>query len=637
MTATIVLKIREIISKLDVRDGQVIFEDDFFQRVVFRIDVSPASTVKVICDSVLKEGLSCYYLSYFAEEPQQLELQFAHCVEQGRYGMLFSDLPEKSMLWMPTIPVVRSYNDSGHILDSSGLSLHQSEGKVIFGGTLLGGENNCIDVTLLQFNENMKSYQTEITNAEPIEERSVIRKEWFNFSGIQDIWKYLIQGKIYSTEIPGQKKALPAQNLDFTLYNYLQFLYVRTNKTIYQILRAMVAYALLISLPRDHNWRHGTFTNLYETHCRFQVSGILVLLSYYQLTRNELFLCKAEMATDALLVYKDELSKNAIWFLHDSLELNVETSDLYYKRHLHTNAFGKSSSNTLCLNTHMWTQILLFQLYSITEKEAYLCLIEKSMNALRKVLTHHPLGFVYGPVYFIRDILVNGAIKTNTSFLIKLCTNYEKLLRVMIIPFFKKRFPRLIMPNGYSERDLDGTSLSNKYHLVNIQDMLMLYRQTKERWIEAIIVKTLRHLSRTSHVRWVDRKGRKATIVLDIYLLAAGLIDDGYIDEFVLWLSYFHEKGTPLPVDMLSNPLVCGNPNHTNVANGCVFQFSLPSFEGSRALIINLGREEKRMDLSEFLSAQYPRDFIDMNGVTKEIDNDTIIIGPKSWLVEMLN
>jgi hypothetical protein len=538
---------------------------------------------------------------------------------------------------MPTVPVVRRYNDKGHILDSGGVSLHQSEGEVVFGGTLLGGENNCVDMTLLQFNEDVKSYQTEIANAEPIEVRPVIRKEWFNYSGIQDIWKYLIQGKIYNIEIPGHIIGFPTQNLDYTIYYYVEFLYLRTNKRLYHILRVMVAYSLLMSLPPEHNWRHGTFTNLNETHCRCQVSGIFVLLSYYQLTQKPLFLKKAELATKALLAYQDEFSEDEIWFLHDSLELNVSDSDFYYKAHRHTNAFGKSSANTLCLNTHMWTQILFFQLYAITKKETYLSLIEKSMNALRKVLTHHPLGFVYGPIYFIRDILVNCATKTNSNFLIKLCTKYEKVLKVMIIPFLKKRFPRLIMPNGYSERDLDGSSVSNKYHLVNIQDMLMLYRQSPEGWLEVIIRKALRHLSRTSHVKWVDRKGKKATIVLDIYLFAAGLIDDGYIDEFVLWLSYFYEKGTPLPVDMLSDPLVCGNPNHTNVMNGSVFQLSLPSHEGSRLLLVNLGREEKLISFSENLPDLPTRRFKDMNGRTKKLRVGTVMIDPQSWLVEALD
>jgi hypothetical protein len=626
-----------MIEHVEQSQGQIVFKDNLFQRILHHINVSETITAKVICDSIPGKGISCYYISFFSQKPQQLEFQLNAYLERGHYGILSGETIDEYMLWMPVLPVVRHYNDKRHIHDAGQLPSQQIETDVYFRGELPGGRNASIDMTVLQFKKNRKSFYHEITNTNRIETRTVVRNNWFMFSGIEDTWKYLKQGEIYNTENPGYQFGWPAQNLAFTLFYYLDFLHTQTGKVIYRILSDLIAYSLLVSLPPDHRWRNGTWTDLNETHCRHQASGIFVMLSYYQRTQNLVFIEKAELASAALFALQDDLSTDAIWFLHDSLELSVEASDLFYTRHRHTDAFGKSPSNTLCLNTHMWTQILLLQLYSNTKKEEYRWLLQKSMNALRRVLTHDPLGVVYGPAYSIRDFLMNCSIKTNSAVLFKLSAKYEKLLRDRALPFLKRRCPRLIMPNGFSERDLDASSLSNPYHLLNVKDMLMLYWQTNEQWLKAIIQKTLGHLSRSSQVKWVDRGGRTATIVLDIYLLAAGLLGDEFIKEFVGWLTYFHDKGTPITMDILANPMVCGSPRCMRKEDVSILQFSLPSTENSRILFVNLGQVEKPLNISKYFSPQTLQFIKDMNGDVIEVGTDMKRnICPFEWLVAVI-
>ena len=599
MTNQITINIQQLLNALPEQAGKQIFNDDFLQRTLYQWMVSETVTIKVIRDFIIPDGVSSLHLSLFSNSPQSVEILLAPSPETLKTGWIFHDEPQDNLLWVPSRPAIRTYNALNHILDTRELKPEQMEKGTAFREELPNDKWTRIEISVIQFQKNSKTFKNELTDRQPVENQRVVRNKWFDYSKIEDTWKYYMNGLVYNTEIPTVKHSWPAQNLSYTLYYYLHFLKEKTGKTIYRILCDFIAYTLPISLPEDLRWRHGIWTQKNEIHCIHQASGILVMLSYYQSTGKSLFLEKSEQACRALLELNDQLSENEIWFLHDSLEMTTEDSKFFYKHHNYSTAFGKSPSNTLCLNTHMWTQVLLYRLFHVTGKKEYLPAIQKSMNALKKVLTVKPSGILYGPVYYLRDFLISLASHTNSRIANEISRRYDDFLRHRLLPLLKRKFPRFIMPNGFTERDIDFCSLSDFYHLANIKDILILYRQSEEIWLKDILQKPLKHITKTSMVKRFSRSRKEATIILDIYLLSAGLIGNEYISKFVEWFTYYYKKETPYTIDILSAPLVCGNPLDIETTGKDVFQFNLPCLVGQKVLLLNLSAQDAEASVNQ--------------------------------------
>lgn len=588
----------ELFETLEDKIGRHVFADKYFERRTVETRPDPDMTLNVIVDSLKNANIKCYHISIVLSDSKTLEIEFEQAdhvlYDQGR---LISS-PKKEMLyWIPQDPFLRKYDDYGRIEDQKKLAFETKTNTNGFSLSIKGSSENCIEFCVLTFSNNIESFTNEICELSPLETRKVVRAKWFCYEGLDDIWKYFINAKVFDTDNieVSVKKGTECQNITFALYYYLEYLYNQTHKQIYRHLCDLIAYSLLLSFPEDYRLRHGSWTDLMETHTVYQVSSIHVLISCYERSGCEIFLQKAIGAMDYLISLADELDQGDIWFLHDTLERNMEDVRLFYKQLTPSKAFGKSVSNTLCINTHMWTLIALFRLNQIAASDKYSQVFDKGLSSLKKVLQAKPCTLLYNIVYRLWDILVRSNLKHQSRLTNKLLKVYKIILRRHLLLFLKKTFPRLAMPNGFLERDLSHSTLNLNYHLVNLKDMLILYGQIKEKWLKELITKSINYSLSSDVVEYFGLHNPNALAHLDNLFLYSSLIDQQYLSRLLQHISIFRKNGLPLTMDLLSSPLMANYSLRISVDDDEVIVLTPACNEQITAVLLNPTREDKKV------------------------------------------
>ena len=594
MAEYITINLMELFEEVDNGKKVIVFEDDYFRRETFKSRIKSFIDTDIIIDSLDIHGMkSCHFSMCF---PKKMKANFTfEGAEITRHlqGWFIKYTAQETLLWIPKAPVSRSFDDNSRIIKQTKLPFELLSGsdKFVLDTTDMEGER--VEFSLVIFTQNIQSITKEILLPVPIERRKVVRSNWFVYKGINDVWDYFINGTVYNSCHQYYDKGWQAQHTAYTVYYHLEFLYHQTKKEIYKLLNDLIAYSVMLSLPRNCRWQHGSWTDLIETHTVHQVSGIHLLMSYFEQSGSNIFLNKSYGAMDYLIEIADRLDDGELWFLHDSLETRAEDARLYYKSVATFRAFGKSIPNTLCINSHMWTLIALYRLQRFDTSGRYKDFFESGLRSLRRILQTTPCSILYAGVYWQRDLILKLYLKYSNPVTRKARKICDILLRRYILPFLKKKFPRLIMPNGYTERDLTYSSLSDVYHFINIEDMLILYSQTRSKWLRDIIKKSMRYSINSSLVRYLAGRNIQITIFLDILLLYSSLIDEKYLMYLPEYISFFQELNLPVSVDVLSNPLIANTSSPLSVDNKNLIVLAPSDNTRFDAIVINVSENEE--------------------------------------------
>ena len=551
------LNLPELLTNLGEPRAQLVFEDNYFRREQRTVEPNPDISIDILTDC-LKEPETCFhYISINFAKAKELWFTAGQSPNLAKSGGLLVRTPdEQRLLWLGAQPAARSYDSHGNIKDEKELSFKaQCAADSVELGLHIERQSR-VQFTVVVFAGNYEGFLEQINVTSAIEDRPVARGFWFDYKGIENVWDYLANGAVYHPLKREYNKRWQCQQCAHGLFYYLDFLAGRSGKKLYKIFCDIIAYSVMLSLPADGRWRHGTWTDIMESQMRFQTDGIHLLLSYYEKTQRAIFLAKARLAADFLLTVVDRLPQGGLWFLHDTLETNLEDCKLKYKRLIPSNAFGKSVSNTLCLNTHIWTLTVLHRLTRLTPEEKYEDCFEKGLSALQRVLTTKPAGMLYSPVYWLRDVFVRASLKTQNSLVKRAQLRYDNALRYSVLPCLKSKFPRLYMPNGFIERDLSYSCLSLNYHIINIRDLLTLYKQTQKSWLLKIIKKSMSYTVKSKFVEHFALYDRRAAMFWGLLALYSATIDGEYDELLPLYKSYFEKMNFPLFVDSEAYPFL---------------------------------------------------------------------------------
>jgi hypothetical protein len=581
------INIGELLTARGRHDRCVVYEDDYFRRKTVNIKPDATTRLDIIMDSIENSGVSSCHLSLHLSQDTGFDFVFdsAEDIPTSR-GKLITFGLAQNLCWIPKDPVARIYGSNGQIEYAADAPFETKSHNNRLCLTVKGKAGCRLEFAVVIFTKNVDSFRKELLTLSPVELRKVIRSDWFCYQGINDVWDYFIGPKIFSTAHRVHRKGWESQNVAFVLYYYLDFLGNRTAKRIYALLCDFIAYSLMLSLPDDNRWRHGIWTDIAETHTVHQIAGIHILLSYYQRTGREVFLQKAKDAMDFLISIADNLSDDKIWFLHDTLETNMSDSSLFYKIFPST-VFGKSDSNTLCMNSHVATLTALYRLSGIDSAGQYGTCFEKGLNALKQVLGANPADLLFYSVYRIRDLLVRRCTKTENKVAKKLLKVWTLILMRHILPLLKKSFPRLVMPNGFIERDLSHSALSDFYHFRNLEDILILYKLTRADWLREIITKSVKYTVDSSLADYVISNEPKAILFLDILILYSVIVDERYLPLLPWFLSRFQKEKFALPVNILADPFITNTSLALRIDNEAVITIAPAAGEKLKALIVN--------------------------------------------------
>lgn len=599
MTETTLINLFEICTRSCRGAGSALFEDDYFSRHKISFKPDHLIDMDIIVDCIDTLGVECLYISLDSQQDRRIEFVFTDAqIVSHPQGRLITDKEQSRLFWIPISPALREYDDHGRMatnVESAFEIIPQSSGFRLAGMCKAGLK---LEFVMLLFRKRIESVSKELTDLAPVETKHLVRDTWFRYEGVSNVWDYLINGMIFSTRHIPVRKAWNSQNLAYGLYHYLDFLLKRTEKQIYLICRDLVAYSVMLSLPADGRWRHGIWTDLMETHMVHQATGIHILLSFYEDTGNKLFLQKSRAAADYLISCVDELDDGKVWFLHDSLEENPEDARLYYKDMVHSTAFGKSLSNTLCLNTHISTLTVLHRINELAGDDRYKKAFDEGLASLKRVLGETPCSIIYGIVYRFRDFLLKLVLKTNRKIIRKIQRRYDDALRKSILPALKRKHPRFVMPDGFIERDISYAHLSDIYHLLNIKCLLMLYGQTPREWLARIIRKSTMYTFDSGLARYMAVYGSRAVVVLDVVFMYSALIDERYLRFLPDYLKYFGKLNLHPQVDILADPLFANRSAALYADSDDVLLLAPAQSTRFVAVIINLADNDTRVTIS---------------------------------------
>jgi len=592
------INIDELIMAQDRFDRCMVFEDDYFRRETASIKSDPTTRLDIMIDSIQNSGVSYCHLAIHLSQEAGFEFVFdsAEDIPTSR-GKLITFGRAQNLCWIPKNPVARIYDGNGQIEYAAEATFETRLHNDRLCLAVKGKAGHRIEFAVVIFTRNIDSFRKELLAYSPVELRKVVRSDWFYYQGINDIWDYFIGGKIFSTAHRAHRKGFESQNVAFVLYYYLDFLHNRTAKRIYALLCDFIAYSLLLSLPADNRWRHGIWTDIAETHTVHQIAGTHIFLSYYQRTSRDAFLLKAKDAMDFLISIADNLSDDKIWFLHDTLETNMADSGLFYKV-FGSAAFGKSDPNTLCINSHIATLTALHRLNQFDPYDKYSTYFEKGLSALKNVLQANPCDWLYSCAYRPRDLLMRLCTKTENIIAKKLLKIWTLILMRHLLGFLKKKFPRIVMPNGFIERDLSHSMLSDFYHFLNIEAMLVLYSRTKTDWLLKQIKKSVEYSTGTGLAGYVFKREPKAMLFLDTLLLYSGIINQNYLPLLPRYLARFQQANSALPVNILSDPFITDTSLPLRVDNENVIILVPAAGKKLRAILVNTTQKDEKVAIN---------------------------------------
>lgn len=551
------IDLNQFLMESSISSGDILFEDKLFRRCRLQVEPCDNTSIDILTDSVLSSRVHHHFCSCHSKSQNGITFIFENSkIIENSKGIFVLEDGSFGMMWFPKGPVLRVYDNQERIISSRQSYFITETQDSCVRLAIPESSDGRIEFPVLRFETDREVFLDEINNSSQIEELKVTKAGWFFYEKINDVWDYFIGGYIYKTRHKSVSRAWRCQQQANTLYNYVNYLGEKTRKTIYSVLCDIIAYSIMISLPEDGRWRQGAATDVMETHTRHQLEGIHLLLSYNEKTHQQVFLEKAQQAMDYLISLSDKLADGSVWFLHDSLESNAEDYALRYEDSFQTMAFGKSTTNTLCLNTHLWTLIALYRMNQIKPESRYRECYESGVKSLRTVLQSRRGWLLYWLVYRLWDFLVSCSLRTKRRFINKLRWKYDQILRNNILPRLKKKFPRLYMPNGFIERDLGCSVHSNGYHFINIRDLMLFYVQAPQPWLLPIIKKSVHYTIHGPLVKFISDNEPRTMKILEVINLYAEFVDKSYVSYMAEYLYFFQSIGNAFPADVLSHPQI---------------------------------------------------------------------------------
>ena len=330
---------------------------------------------------------------------------------------------------------------------------------------------------------------------------------WSSTKALGGFWDFWTLGTIYCGRFAAFGR-FPSAQTAWSLYKIASVLASKTGKAIYVELMAEIAYTALTVLNDTGVWENGEWLAEPETHLRFQIDGIHLLLAAYEHFGDEALLAGSERAGSFILRMRDELANGGWWFLHDTLELDEPLLVSRYPFFYAHQRFGKKRANTFTLNTHLSALHVLYHLAQVTQNPIYQEAYDKGLQALNLVFSSTKRKFAH----YVAEKLLEISFENQPAFWFRRGLRY--LVRNKIRPRLtgiQRFWPSFITPGGYLWRDMALPAWGYWYHLVNLYDLLLLYQLDPHPWLKDVIDRGMAYTLRSNLVNYLI--GQKHYIV----------------------------------------------------------------------------------------------------------------------------
>ena len=299
-----------------------------------------------------------------------------------------------------------------------------------------------------------------------------------------DVYSHLIYGHVYENrnQWPNFWR-IPSENDAHALYVVLSGLWKSTQMALYDWLRCQLVCAVLDRQSADGAWRHGEWSNEMEVHYRMHVSGMHLLMDYLEEHKNPSAENGLKRAAE-FLIHKTDKVAGHTWFYHDELELTHDRMSKSPFRWSSSRIYGKSESNMLVLNTQLDATIALDRYATITGDDRFQKIVASARKATDSVIRLRTAEYLYKVLFgTMRLTLLPNDLARDLPLMVRALKRVGwKYLARYWAPI-KTRFPRLVMPGGYIDRDLCISGLSDAYLSINLMDLCRYSRCFDDKYI----------------------------------------------------------------------------------------------------------------------------------------------------------
>jgi len=396
-------------------------------------------------------------------------------------------------LWLPDLPKIRQVNVDNCILSEQSASVYSfswdSNNDLSF--QIRSIENFVTDGIIWQFDEDFSA--DEISSLLPIETQGYFL--WGSHGCINkpaDLYRHLIHGSVYDLRYswPHHKKCF-SENEAHALYTVFSGLEKTTGKVIYRYFQQQLVLSLIQRQADDGGWYHGMWTDSSECHYRLHTSGVHLLMDEFQRTSCPQVKASLQKAVVFLSKTTDQLDCG-IWFLHDSLELSVQAMNSGPFKWIANKTLGKSVSNMLVLNTHLDTTIAINRYGRITGDKQYQDLVVSALNSTRAVLGLNSADWLYKPLFWAIGLTMLPTDQASKlSFPVRAIKRFTADYLIKKLPDIKASYPRLVMLNGYIDRELSLRTWAIDYQTINLMDLARHVDAFPDAFDESILDKAM--------------------------------------------------------------------------------------------------------------------------------------------------
>lgn len=375
-------------------------------------------------------------------------------------------------LWLPRFATQRKINQQRQILEESSTQLHAlqwSDNKASF--SFHAPENNNLDIIIWSFPASFAI--EELSACSPIETQGFYL--WGSHGCINkpsDLYRHLIHGAVYDLRYswPNNKKCF-SENEAHALYTIFSGLEKATEKSIYRFLQLQIVLSVIQHQAEDGGWYHGMWTDSSECHYRLHTSALHLLMDEYQREACPKVKNALKKGVNFSSTTTDTLDCGT-WFLHDSLELSEEAMNKGPFNWIPNRKLGKSTTNMLVLNTHLDTSIAINRYQKITGDTQYTHLIKSALHSTHTVLSLKPAEWLYKPLFWAIGLtMLPTEVASKLPAHVRAIKRFAWQYLIKKLPDIKSRFPRLVMPNGYIDRELSLRTWAIDYQTINLMDL----------------------------------------------------------------------------------------------------------------------------------------------------------------------
>ena len=411
--------------------------------------------------------------------------------------------------WIPTNPCWRGFDADGHILAEQEATLDELDVAPdhLHLRFQAARHDSWLHIQLWRFEAEGAALIEDLTALTTIEtagyftlgSHTCIRQP-------SDFFRHIVQGFVYEDRFSWpHRRRICSENDAHALFLIASGLQRATDKRIYELIRKQLLLAVLERQSPDGGFRHGEWTERMESHFRLHCSGMHLLMDALD-ERSDAAITAALKRAARFLSDKRDQTAAGTWFLHDELELSVESMRKAPFKWLPGRVLGKAPQNMLVLNTHLDALIALDRYHQLTQDEQYTSFVRSGLEAAHAVINLRHGEFWYRLVFRAINLTL-----LPTARAVDLPLWQRALKRIgwkYLIPRLyrmKNRWPRLVMPGGYIDRHLALAPWAFDYHTVNLMDLLRAARRFDDGRFEDVLQAALRFTQESGVLaRWAE-------------------------------------------------------------------------------------------------------------------------------------